>query len=942
MKAMNRNLEPKVRWRRRVAIALIAATAGLFLTWLSFPYWARWVAPVFLPEGWRLMALSTGRPGLRFLPVDHVRIEGVLPGFNLVLKGEGLRWALDGTQVKITDLALTLSADTDSNATVRVTGHGPEDATHRFSLPRLLRPGGLPHVQIGRLDWTLHVPGNSQSGRMQQLRFGSEADALTLETRLDPVPLMRDSGILKLRLQEHEVWLDLVRASTDGHRILFYRQVSLGHAPGEAAATLQVDLELSELDLPAVMPMMEAAGLPAIEQAGGTLRAGLQLQGRERLHPLALTMECEDISLASGEERLLIDWSVNAGLSDSAVQIEQAHLEAEIALSPERWRPMLESLTGGTRVDGLPETSALMSLSAGEWQARADLSSSALTAWDGALEGNMIMDGLQGRLVLRDGRMRRDADGSWSARAGMFSELHYSNTLSFAQGPQRVELDDTGISLEGSVSRSTTGAVSTSDGQVRMTADRVDIASPDLYLEASEALLEGALEWSEDSRFDGRLSARDAKAGEARSEPPLLITKYLSGTLGARLTEQPDLAGRLRFDGAGSPAMDLSLDVIEVGIERLSLPELEGELSILTTGMAFSVFGAPATGFDFDLVTEIREGVPARGKGELLLGYSASLPFTFRRSGASGNPVVELDQAALPVTALPVLVRALQPDWAEHLQPESGHLTVNGSIEWQAQAHGWNPQAVWSMNADGLDFCYAESCLRGLALSGDWVLEENLMGETSVSIAEIGLAAGLDLVNFSTQLSLSGTHEITLQPLSAMLLGGQLHSPMIGIRNAMLQTAVLDWAGVDLGQLFEFLDVDGLDGKGRIDARLPLSGEGDSIAISGGTFHSSAPGLIRYSTGVPASNIGMQALENFEYESLSGTVDYGADGRYDIRMTLNGHNPDLYGGHPVRFNLNLGGELPALFRTLFITGDFGQAILDRVKSGRMNETGQDG
>jgi len=32
MKAMNRNLEPKVRWRRRVAIALIAATAGLFLT----------------------------------------------------------------------------------------------------------------------------------------------------------------------------------------------------------------------------------------------------------------------------------------------------------------------------------------------------------------------------------------------------------------------------------------------------------------------------------------------------------------------------------------------------------------------------------------------------------------------------------------------------------------------------------------------------------------------------------------------------------------------------------------------------------------------------------------------------------------------------------------------------------------------------------------------
>ena len=80
------------------------------------------------------------------------------------------------------------------------------------------------------------------------------------------------------------------------------------------------------------------------------------------------------------------------------------------------------------------------------------------------------------------------------------------------------------------------------------------------------------------------------------------------------------------------------------------------------------------------------------------------------------------------------------------------------------------------------------------------------------------------------------------------------------------------------------------------------------------------------------SNIGLQALENFQYEELSGTLNYQSDGTYLVTVRLEGKNPDLYGGHPVLFNLNINGSLPALFEAMFRTGSFEEAILEEINS----------
>jgi len=73
-------------------------------------------------------------------------------------------------------------------------------------------------------------------------------------------------------------------------------------------------------------------------------------------------------------------------------------------------------------------------------------------------------------------------------------------------------------------------------------------------------------------------------------------------------------------------------------------------------------------------------------------------------------------------------------------------------------------------------------------------------------------------------------------------------------------------------------------------------------------------------------------LENFQYKDLSGTLNYQSDGNYVLTIRLDGKNPDLYGGHPVVFNLNVNGLLPELFEAMFMTGSFEESILKQIQS----------
>ena len=59
----------------------------------------------------------------------------------------------------------------------------------------------------------------------------------------------------------------------------------------------------------------------------------------------------------------------------------------------------------------------------------------------------------------------------------------------------------------------------------------------------------------------------------------------------------------------------------------------------------------------------------------------------------------------------------------------------------------------------------------------------------------------------------------------------------------------------------------------------------------------------------------LQALENFQYESLSLGLEKQADGSAKATLSILGKNPDVLDGHPFAVNIDLSGNFDSLFET---------------------------
>jgi hypothetical protein len=202
-----------------------------------------------------------------------------------------------------------------------------------------------------------------------------------------------------------------------------------------------------------------------------------------------------------------------------------------------------------------------------------------------------------------------------------------------------------------------------------------------------------------------------------------------------------------------------------------------------------------------------------------------------------------------------------------------------------------------------------------------------------LSIETLALAGDIDLKNIRAGVDVEDVDRFRLKDLYAEVFAGRVELDSLEYSVDGIADTVVRFSDIDLGKLLAYIDVDGLQGSGILDMTLPVGSDKTGIHVKHGTFTSNGGGRLAYTrAGVAGSNIGLKALENFLYKSLSGTVDYQSDGAYVMTVRLEGSNPDLYQGHPVVFNLNINGTLPALFEAMFITGSFEESILKEIKS----------
>lgn len=216
---------------------------------------------------------------------------------------------------------------------------------------------------------------------------------------------------------------------------------------------------------------------------------------------------------------------------------------------------------------------------------------------------------------------------------------------------------------------------------------------------------------------------------------------------------------------------------------------------------------------------------------------------------------------------------------------------------------------------------------------------DDLVGQTgslSAEVERVELAAGLQLNPVQLKLDLAN-NRLDLRDFRTGLLDGSIVSEPASLPMPPRKgTVVLNVSQVDLERLLTMIDLPGLAGTGRLSGKLPISWADGQAVVLDGQLQSTVAGQLRYQPSTPVSdNIGLQALRDFRYSRLDLGVNYDADGQYRLALKLDGHNPQLYSGHPIAFNMNINGALPGLFQGALLSGDFSAYLLKQLQQGKL-------
>lgn len=167
---------------------------------------------------------------------------------------------------------------------------------------------------------------------------------------------------------------------------------------------------------------------------------------------------------------------------------------------------------------------------------------------------------------------------------------------------------------------------------------------------------------------------------------------------------------------------------------------------------------------------------------------------------------------------------------------------------------------------------------------------------------------------------------VSLLQSQAELLGGT-----IGVTDGTLKrgeaSATVRFCGIGLGALLALYKQSYIEADGLVAGELPIVFSGGEFAVRGGHILSEGGGSIRYlgtsGGAAPAGSLSFaeQALQDYQYHTLSAEIGYEPAGDLNIEAHLTGTSPALNIQRPINVNLSLQENLRDLLHSLRIADD---------------------
>ena len=292
------------------------------------------------------------------------------------------------------------------------------------------------------------------------------------------------------------------------------------------------------------------------------------------------------------------------------------------------------------------------------------------------------------------------------------------------------------------------------------------------------------------------------------------------------------------------------------------------------------------------------DGATARGQARITLE-----PLVFETGGAQPG----------------VLIPAL-----EFLQSTTGTASGEANLSWTAKG----VQGTGMVALADIGFESPQAKVEGidLRLDLDSLIPPGSPPGQTLSVRRLDPGVPLDRLDIRFQIRPTAPPSIVIETAEAFLGSGRFALSDLTVDPAVpRQDLDLRIQDLSLTELFAILNIDGLDGDGRLSGTIPVTFSDGTLIIENGRLATSAPGTIRFRSEKASRiladqgeslDLVLRALEDFRYDELTIDLEKSADDIGRMKLSLLGKNPAVLEGYPFRFNIGIEADTAKLVTAL--------------------------